>query len=84
MAFKLLIIQGVFTNSYGRTTYSRKYQKSTELFIRKAPFQRHVRETMMGIILTGFGFQSTEVLVLQEASEASLVGVFEDTKLMSR
>jgi hypothetical protein len=39
---------------------------------------------MMGIILTGFGFQSTEVLVLQEASEASLVGVFEDTKLMSR
>merc|ERR1711927_76863 len=41
----------------------RKYQKSTELLIRKLRFQSHA------------------VLALQEAAEAYLVGLFEDTNL---
>jgi histone H3 len=59
----------------------RKYQKSTELFIRKAPFQRLVHEIVMDINMTDLRFQSTAVLALQEASEAYLVGLFEDTNL---
>jgi len=54
--------------------------------IRKAPFQRLVREVaqdteVMGQNAREFRFQSTAVLALQEASEAYLVGVFEDTNL---
>ena len=58
----------------------RKYQKSTELLIRKAPFQRLVREIAQDF-KTDLRFQSTAVLALQEASEAYLVGLFEDTNL---
>merc|ERR1739838_163453 len=58
----------------------RKYQKSTDLLIRKLPFQRLVRE-----IATeqkgDLRFQSNAVLALQEAAEAYLVGMFEDTNL---
>lgn len=58
----------------------RKYQKSTELLIRKLPFQRLVRE-----IATEFKqeirFQSQAVLALQEAAEAYMVSLFEDTNL---
>ena len=87
----------------------RKYQKSTELLIRKLPFQRLVREIAqdfkvyfvinynnlidsvyccfagdynMGFWLqTDLRFQSHAVLALQEAAEAYLVGLFEDTNL---
>jgi histone H3 len=58
----------------------RKYQKSTELMIRKAPFQRLVREIAQDF-KKDLRFQSTAVLALQEASEAYLVGLFEDTNL---
>ena len=55
-----------------------KYQKNTDLLIRKAPFQRLVKE-----IATNFKsdlrMQSTAVLALQEASEAYLVHLFEDS-----
>ena len=51
----------------------RKYQKSTDLLIRKAPFQRLVREIAQDF-KTDLRFQSTAVLALQEASEAYLVG----------
>ena len=61
----------------------RKYQKSTELLIGKAPFQWLVRE-----ISKDFGqhkddhrFASKAVLTLQESSEAYLVGLFEDINL---
>ena len=58
----------------------RKYQRSTGLLIRKAPFQRLVRE-----VASDFGtwirFQNSAIHALQEASEAYLVGVFEDTNL---
>ena len=58
----------------------RRYQKSTELLIRKLPFQRLVREIAQDF-KTELRFQSSAVMALQEASEAYLVGLFEDTNL---
>jgi histone H3 len=58
----------------------RRFQKSTELLIRKLPFQRLVRE-IASEFKTDLRFQSSAVLALQEASEAYLVGLFEDTNL---
>ncbi|CAI5466730.1 unnamed protein product [Closterium sp. Yama58-4] len=58
----------------------RKYQKSTELLIRKLPFQRLVREIAQDF-KTDLRFQSSAVMALQEAAEAYLVGLFEDTNL---
>jgi len=58
----------------------RKFQKSTELLIRKLPFQRLVREVAQDMC-RDLRFQSNAVLALQEASEAYLVGLFEDTNL---
>jgi histone H3 len=58
----------------------RKYQKSTELLIRKLPFQRLVREIAQDF-KTDLRFQSTAILALQEASEAYIVGLFEDSNL---
>lgn len=60
----------------------RKYQKSTELLIRKLPFQRLVREIAQDY-KSDLRFQSNAVLALQEASEAYLVSLFEDTNLCS-
>ena len=59
----------------------RKYQKSTDLLIRKIPFQRLVREVCREFEKTlGLGyslrFQSTALLALQEGSEAYLVNMF--------
>ena len=65
----------------------RQYQKSTELLIRKLPFQRLVREIagdseMICSPLCGkVRFQSAAIMALQEASEAYLVGLFEDSNL---
>ncbi|XP_065400381.1 histone H3.1 isoform X1 [Macaca fascicularis] len=52
----------------------RRYQKSTELLIRKLPFQRLVREIAQDF-KTDLRFQSSAVMALQEACEAYLVGV---------
>ncbi|KAA8520266.1 hypothetical protein F0562_014522 [Nyssa sinensis] len=60
----------------------RKYQKSTELLIRKLPFQRLVREIAQDF-KTDLRFQSSAVAALQEAAEAYLVGLFEDTNLVT-
>ena len=58
----------------------RKFQKTTDLLIRKLPFQRLVRE-----IATEFKsdlrFQTQAILALQEACEAYLIKLFEDTNL---
>jgi histone H3 len=56
----------------------RKYQKSTDLLIRKAPFQRLVREVAQEY-KNDLRFQSQAILALQEASEAYLVGLYEDS-----
>lgn len=54
----------------------RKYQKSTDLLIRKAPFQRLVREIAQEY-KSELRFQSSAIMALQEAAEAYLVGLFE-------
>jgi len=56
----------------------RKYQKSTDLLIRKAPFQRLVREVAQDF-KQDLRFQSQAVLALQESAEAYLVGLYEDS-----
>src|SRR5271169_1331009 len=54
----------------------RRYQKSTELLIRKLPFQRLVREIAQDF-KTDLRFQSSAIGALQEAVEAYLVSLFE-------
>ena len=56
------------------------FQRSTALLIRKLPFQRLVREIAQDF-KTDLQFQSVAILCLQEAAEAYLVGLFEDTNL---
>ena len=58
----------------------RRYQKTTDLLIKRAPFQRLVREVAQDF-KSDLRFQSSAVMALQEASEAFLVGLFEDTNL---
>lgn len=58
----------------------RRYQKSTDLLVRKLPFQRLVREVAQEF-KADLRFQSSAVLALQEATESYMVGLFEDTNL---
>lgn len=58
----------------------RRYQKSTELLIRKLPFQRLVREIANGFS-TDLRFQSAAMGAIQEAAEQYLVHLFEDVQL---
>ena len=59
-----------------------RYKKSTEFLLRKAPFQRLMlmREITLGHKVD-LRFQSSALGASQEASEAYLVGLFEDTNL---
>jgi len=61
----------------------RTLQKTTDNLIRRLPFQKIIREMLYAI---GGGelkyrFQSQALLALQEAAEAYMVGLFEDTNL---
>lgn len=58
----------------------RKYQKTSQLLLRKLPFQRLVREIAQDY-RANLRFSSTALEALQEASEAYVVGLFEDTNL---
>ncbi|CAA0826201.1 Histone H3.2 [Striga hermonthica] len=58
----------------------RKYQISIELLIRNLPFQRLLREISQDF-KTDLRFQSSAVAALQEAAEAYLVSLFEDTNM---
>ena len=58
----------------------RRYQKSTELLIRKIPFQRLVREVSQEI-RADLRFQSTALLALQEAAEDYLVKMFDQVNV---
>lgn len=55
----------------------RRYQKQTGLLLRKLPFSRLVREVARDY-KTDLRFQAAAILALQEASEAYLIGLFED------
>ena len=61
----------------------RRFQKSTELLIKRLPFQRLVREIVKDQCGEGVRFQVVALGALQEAAEAFLVGIFEDTNLCS-
>ena len=58
----------------------RRYQKSTDLLIRTMPFQRLVREIIQDFKLD-LRVCSGAYIALQEATEAYLVGLFEDVQL---
>ena len=58
----------------------RRYQKGTELLIRRLPFQRLVREIAQDYA-TDLRFQSTAIMALQEGAEAYLVSLLGDTNL---
>jgi len=58
----------------------RRYQKSTDLLIRKLPFQRLCREISQQF-KTDVRFQASAIVALQEAAEGYLVGIFEDSNL---
>jgi histone H3/H4 len=54
----------------------RRYQRPTDLLIRKLTFQRRVQENAQDIDIN-MRFQAATLLALQEASAAFLVGVFD-------
>ncbi|XP_045477575.1 histone H3.3-like [Harmonia axyridis] len=58
----------------------RKYQKSTDLLINRMPFQRVVREIAQDF-KSDLRFQTAAIGALQEACEAYLVLLFEDTNV---
>jgi histone H3 len=59
-----------------------KFQKTTDLLIRKAPFQRLVQEIVHDMSRkSDLQMQSTVLLDLQEAAEYFMVDVFNNTNL---
>lgn len=58
----------------------RKYQKSTDLLLNPTAFVRVVRD-ITNTIHSGLRFQGAALVALQEASEAFLTSLFEDTNL---
>ena len=59
----------------------RRYQKSSELLIRKLPFQRIVKEILQNTFHSTMRMQSSAVAALQEATEAYIVGLMDDANL---
>jgi histone H3 len=60
-----------------------KFQKITNLLIRKSPFQRLVRELALKFGKSNLQMQSTADLALQEAAEYFMINVFSDTNACS-
>jgi histone H3 len=58
-----------------------KFQKTTNLLIRKAPFQHVVHNIALNFGKSNLQIQSTAVPVLQEDAEYFMVNVFNDTNL---
>ena len=56
----------------------KKYQKSTNLLLRRAPFSRLVREIAQKQ-KEQLRFQASAISALQEATESYLISLFEDT-----
>ena len=59
----------------------KRYQKSTELLIRKLPFQRLVREISINVSSEDLRWQTAALGALHEAAEAHLVDLFENANL---
>jgi histone H3 len=60
----------------------RKYQKSTDLLIRKLPFQRLVREIAQDFA-NDLRFQASSILALQEGVESIIINNMADSNLMA-
>ena len=58
----------------------RRFQRGTDLLLRKAPFQRLVREVATSH-KEGLRFQASAVAAVQEATEAYVVSLLSDTNL---
>ena len=58
----------------------RRFQKSTELLLRRRPFARLVREVAQPF-KSDLRFNPDALLCLQEATESYMVGLFEDSNL---
>jgi len=58
----------------------RKYQKSSDLLIRKLPFQRLVREISQSY-KSDLRYQQGAIDAIQAAAESFLVALFEDSQL---
>ncbi|KAL8816578.1 MAG: hypothetical protein Q9223_004440 [Gallowayella weberi] len=62
----------------------RRYQRTTDLLLLKLPFSRLVREIALSLVPIGgeaLRWQSQAIQALQEAAEAFMVHLFEDTNL---
>ncbi|CAL5976422.1 Histone_H3 [Hexamita inflata] len=59
----------------------KKYQKSTELLIRKLPFSKLIREIVLNHNKNDIRFQGLAIQSLQEAAENYLIELFVDTQL---
>ncbi len=59
-----------------------KFQKNTDLLIAKAPFSHLICE-VAATFKTDLQFQMSAITCLQEAAEAYLVSLFEDTNLVA-
>ena len=59
----------------------RMYQKSTQLVLRKLPFKRLVREIMQDMMTRPTFIQREAFAVLQEATEAYMVGLMQDANM---
>lgn len=62
----------------------RRFQKSTDLLIKKLPFQRlarHLSDLHVAPGAPSFRMQTNALIALQEATEAYAVGLYEDTNL---
>jgi histone H3 len=60
------------------------FQRSTQLLLRKSPFHRLVREVAQKMMVRyDILWQSTALEALQEASEAYLIGLFEDSNIVA-
>ena len=60
----------------------RRYQKTTELLLRKKSFYQLCRE-MVQDFAVDMRYQSSSILAMQEATEAYFAGLFEDTNLVA-
>lgn len=62
----------------------RRYQRSTELLIKKKSFQRLVREVAQNMVFAGqFKWQASALEALQEASEDYIIGLLSHSNIVA-
>jgi histone H3/H4 len=59
----------------------RKFQRGYDLLLKRTPFQRLVRELTLIYNNSGLRWTAVALLAIQEAAEAYMVALFEDTNL---